>query len=185
MIGAGSVVTSDVPAHAIVMGNPARIAGYDVEPAFEVPDQVALATPRPGRTQSGVQIIAIRKIDDPRGELIPIELAETLPFKMARLFFVTHVPSQRVRGEHAHRACHQFLICLQGSVSVAVDNGTIRELHVLNCPEIGLYIPPMTWASQFHYSTDSVLAVFASHPYDANDYIRDYPTFLQEVKGSS
>jgi len=31
MVGAGAVVTSDVPANAIVVGNPARISGY-VEP---------------------------------------------------------------------------------------------------------------------------------------------------------
>ena len=33
----------------------------------------------------------------------------------------------------------------------------------------------MIWASQYHYSENAVLAVFASHAYDAADYIRDYP----------
>jgi serine acetyltransferase len=28
MVGAGSVVTANVPAHAIVRGNPARVAGW-------------------------------------------------------------------------------------------------------------------------------------------------------------
>jgi UDP-2-acetamido-3-amino-2,3-dideoxy-glucuronate N-acetyltransferase len=31
MVGAGSVVTKDVPAHALVYGNPAKIAGYVCE----------------------------------------------------------------------------------------------------------------------------------------------------------
>jgi acetyltransferase-like isoleucine patch superfamily enzyme len=37
MVGAGSVVTKDVPDHAIVAGNPARIIGY-VAPKTEIPD---------------------------------------------------------------------------------------------------------------------------------------------------
>ena len=45
MIGAGAVVVRDVPAHAIVVGNPARIVGYaDSAPtphADEVPAMVA------------------------------------------------------------------------------------------------------------------------------------------------
>jgi hypothetical protein len=39
----------------------------------------------------------------------------------------------------------------------------------------------MIWASQYAYSPDAVLLVFASHDYDPNDYIRDYHAFLAEV----
>lgn len=182
MIAAGSVVTADVPAHAIVMGNPARLVGYDAAQQRSAPAPPALAATKPGRTQCGVELIAFQKVDDPRGELVPIDLAASLPFTVARVFFISHVPSQRVRGEHAHRACHQVLVCLQGSVSVAVDNGVARELHILNSPDCGLHIPPMVWASQFHYSSDAVLAVFASHAYDASDYIRDYSAFMQIIQ---
>lgn len=38
-------------------------------------------------------------------------------------------------------------------------------------------MPPMTWGGQFDYSPDAVLLVFASHYYDADDYIRDYAEF--------
>jgi hypothetical protein len=36
----------------------------------------------------------------------------------------------------------------------------------------------MTWGSQYDYSPDAVLLVFASHFYDAADYIRNYDEFL-------
>jgi hypothetical protein len=41
---------------------------------------------------------------------------------------------------------------------------------------------PLVWGTQYKYSADAVLLVFASHPYDANDYIRDYGTWLETLK---
>jgi hypothetical protein len=36
----------------------------------------------------------------------------------------------------------------------------------------------MVWSVQYRFSTDAALAVLASDPYDATDYIRDYEEFL-------
>jgi hypothetical protein len=36
----------------------------------------------------------------------------------------------------------------------------------------------MVWGSQFRFSSDAVLGVFASRPYEADDYIRDYAEYL-------
>jgi acetyltransferase-like isoleucine patch superfamily enzyme len=182
MVAAGAVVTRDVPAYSIVQGNPARIAGYDNTSAPATGAPPPEGTLKTGRTNCGVEIIPFRKIKDLRGDLIPIELQDKIPFRVARLFFVSNVPNQRVRGEHAHRVCHQLLLCLQGSISVAVNNGVDRETHLLDTPEVGLHIPPMIWASQYHYSENAVLAVFASHAYDAADYIRDYPSYVKALE---
>jgi UDP-2-acetamido-3-amino-2,3-dideoxy-glucuronate N-acetyltransferase len=92
------------------------------------------------------------------------------------------VPTAHVRGEHAHRRCHQFLTCVKGAVAVIVDNGACREEIVLDHPNLGLYVPPMVWAIQYRYSADAVLLVFASEYYDADDYIRDYDHFLELVR---
>jgi len=40
----------------------------------------------------------------------------------------------------------------------------------------------MTWGSQFGYSPDAVLGVFASLTYDGSDYVRDYDEFLDEAQ---
>ena len=44
-----------------------------------------------------------------------------------------------------------------------------------------VYLPPKTWGSQYDYAPDAALLVFASHAYDANDYIRDYEAFRKLV----
>jgi hypothetical protein len=87
------------------------------------------------------------------------------------------------RGEHAHRECHQFLVCIRGSCSVVADDGTSREEFALADPWTALYLPPLTWGIQYRYSPDAALLVFASHPYDASDYIREYELFLAAVTG--
>jgi hypothetical protein len=42
----------------------------------------------------------------------------------------------------------------------------------------------MVWGSQYNYSPDAVLLVFASHEYDTDDYIRDYDEYLALASGS-
>ena len=119
-----------------------------------------------------------------RGSLAAMEFASQRPFTAKRLFMVHGVPNKSVRGEHAHHECHQFLIAASGSVTVSVDDGENRGSVVLNSPDRGLYIPPLTWGSQYQFSSDAVLLVLASHEYDDADYIRDYSKYLEVVSGS-
>lgn len=85
------------------------------------------------------------------------------------------------RGEHAHRECHQFLICVRGSCAVVADDGTNRQEFLLDRPDIGIHLPPKVWGIQYKYSPDATLLVFASHYYESKDYIRDYSEFLKFV----
>jgi acetyltransferase-like isoleucine patch superfamily enzyme len=182
MVGAGAVVTRDVPANAIVVGNPARIKGYvrDADPSVAPVGSDAPPLPA-GPLVGGARLIPITVAQDLRGSLAAVEMSTDLPFAPARFFSVFGVPSKDVRGEHAHRECSQVLVCLRGSVRCIVDDGDRRDEVVLDSPRLGLYMPPMTWGTQFGYSADAVLAVFASHPYDGADYIRDYDEFRAQL----
>lgn len=186
MIGAGAVVTQDVPARAIVFGNPARIVGYvDTLKASAAPAELRAVEPGGRRTQTSVDRVTLQSMVaavDLRGSLTAGEFLSDVPFQPMRYFLVFDVPGKDVRGEHAHKQCQQFLICARGSVSVVVDDGQRSEEIVLDQPDLGLYVPPMIWAVQYKYSADAVLLVFASHPYDPSDYIRDYEDFLAAVQ---
>jgi dTDP-4-dehydrorhamnose 3,5-epimerase-like enzyme len=179
-VGAGAVVTRSVPPYAVVWGNPARVTGYDTDRK-----QTSQSTSEVNVERSsveGVFLHRVKQIADSRGNLLPLELEEQLPFQPKRIFFVYDVPSQDIRGEHAHKNLEQFLLCIRGAVRCVVDDGQKREDYLLNSPEVGLYIPPMVWGVQYRYSPDAVLAVFASQAYDAADYIRDYDEFLHQVR---
>ena len=188
MIGAGTVVTKDVPPFAIVVGNPARIIGYvqanQKDTPIDVPVSELPAQTRDRLGVRGVQLYELPIVSDLRGSLTFAEYEESLPFVPKRYFLVFNVPSRDIRGEHAHRECHQFLICVKGSCSVVVDDGQNRAEVLLNRPNLGIHIPPLVWATEYKYSEDAVLLVLASDVYKAEDYIRDYDLFLKEVKKS-
>jgi dTDP-4-dehydrorhamnose 3,5-epimerase-like enzyme len=186
MVGAGAVVTRSVPPRAVVVGNPARIVGY----ADTVRRGRAEQAPLPADTAAiasgvrGVTIHRLKVVHDLRGDLSVGNFGAEVPFTPRRYFLVFDVPSKDVRGEHAHRRCRQFLVCVKGSVAVIVDDGTASEEIVLDEPGLGVYLPPMVWSVQYRYSPDAVLLVFASDPYDPDDYIRDYRLFLDLVRGA-
>lgn len=186
MIGAGAVVTRSVPPFAIVVGNPAKIIGY-TESATSSVNESPLApisdTPAVINTNvSGVTLHTFKAVPDLRGSLSVGEFEREIPFSPKRYFLVYDVPTANTRGEHAHHECHQFLIAVRGSIRVAMDDGETRGEITLDRPNMGLYLPPLTWGVQYKYSSDAMLLVFASDYYDSADYIRDYGDFIKLVQ---
>lgn len=185
MVGAGAVVTKDVPPNAIVVGNPARIIGYVSTSSAITNGTQGASLPGAGRMGeakiSGVQFYHLPVIPDMRGALSFAETGQYLPFVPKRYFLVFDVPNREIRGEHSHRKCHQFLVCVKGSCTVMVDDGSEREEYLLDSPGAALHIPPKVWGVQYKYSSDAVLMVLASETYDPEDYIRDYDQFLNMV----
>ncbi len=189
MVGAGAVVTKSVPPYAIVTGNPARIVGY-VEGSFsnietyttDLKSSLPLGQLITRLNVGDVTLHRLKMVPDMRGDLSVGEFEKDIPFVPKRYFLVFNVPSEKTRGEHAHRKCHQYLICVKGSCSVVVDDGLSRREVKLDSPELGLHLPPMTWGIQYKYSPDAVLLVFTSDYYDASDYIRNYQEFISLVQ---
>jgi dTDP-4-dehydrorhamnose 3,5-epimerase-like enzyme len=181
----GSVVTRSVPPRAIAEGNPACIVGYvDADaPASSVGGTDHESADLPTCRVRGVSLYRLRTATDMRGALAAAEVGREIPFTPKRWFLVYGVPSAETRGQHAHRRCDQLLIAVSGSVLVVVDDGHERQQFRLDQPTLGLYLPAMTWGIQYGYSTDAVLLVLASEPYDPADYIRDYAEFLSLARG--
>ena len=124
------------------------------------------------------RIIDLPKILDKRGNLSIIEQYKNVPFKIARTYWIYDVPGGEKRGGHAYRENEEFIVALSGSFDVVLDDGKNKQIFSLNRSYYGLYIPKGLWREMNNFSTNSLALVLASTPYNAEDYIYDYQTFL-------
>jgi UDP-2-acetamido-3-amino-2,3-dideoxy-glucuronate N-acetyltransferase len=100
-----------------------------------------------------------------------------LDMPIRRVFAVSGVPAGAVRGNHAHRWCTQAVVCLQGSVSIALDDAQRTTTMKLDAPGSGISIPPGIWNKLTFQGPDTVVIVFCDQPYDEADYLRDRAEF--------
>ncbi|HEY1991416.1 MAG TPA: FdtA/QdtA family cupin domain-containing protein, partial [Gammaproteobacteria bacterium] len=120
------------------------------------------ATPLPVGI-GGVTLWPLRHVLDRRGNLIPVEFEQDLPFVPRRQFLIHGVEDESIRGEHAHQVCHQFLFAVVGKVMVIVDDGAQACEVELADARFGLYMPPYVWGVQHRFTPHTMLSVYASH----------------------
>lgn len=122
--------------------------------------------------------IQVPKIED-EGYLCFVEGNNHLPFHIKRFYYITDVIKGVKRGFHAHHKTVQVLFCIRGNITIVLDNGFEREEVYIDEPNKGIFLDKMMWHEMIHFTRDTVLLVAASEYYQAEDYIRDYPTFLK------
>jgi len=124
-------------------------------------------------------IVDEKNQERPMGHLTPIEGSKDVPFDIKRIYYLTRVPENTIRGFHAHKELQQVLLCLNGKVTISVATPYEKKLITLDDPAKGLYIGPMIWREMYDFSPGSVLVVLASEYYNEDDYIRDYRTYCE------
>jgi hypothetical protein len=130
------------------------------------------------------KIIHFRKINDPRGNLTPIEGGKDVPFDIKRIFYLYDVPGGSDRAGHAHKTLEQVVIAMSGSFDVIVkDNNTTIRYH-LNRSHFGLYLPKMLWREIDNFSSGAVCLALASQHYDEGQYLRNYDDYLKALAAS-
>ncbi|MEC8218015.1 MAG: FdtA/QdtA family cupin domain-containing protein [Pseudomonadota bacterium] len=122
-----------------------------------------------------VREINIKRINDDRGSLSIISEIN-LPYKIKRVFTIS---SKNIRrGNHAHKKCNQFLVCVQGSLKLTLDDSKVKKELSLDSNSGGILIPAGIWSYQDYLNETTTINVFCDHEYDESDYIRDYEEFL-------
>jgi dTDP-4-dehydrorhamnose 3,5-epimerase-like enzyme len=110
------------------------------------------------------------------GVLVVAEAAEQVPFQIRRMFTIV-APAGAKRGQHAHRLCSQFMVCVRGVVVVVCDDGGSRKTFSLGSGDLALLVPPELWVD-IDFKQESVFIVLCDRLYEERDYIRDYSEFL-------
>lgn len=130
-----------------------------------------------------VKMLEFSQRGDERGHLVVVEGNKDIPFEIKRVFYIYGSDTEVIRGQHANRDSEFVLINVAGKSKVRVKDGEGNEaIYCLNRPHTGIYLPTMVWKDMYDFSADSVLLVLASTYYDANEYIRDYNDFVEEIQ---
>jgi len=129
-----------------------------------------------------IKWIDFQILGDSRGSLVSIEQGEVIPFAIKRVYYIYRTGEDVSRGFHAHYNLKQVAICVAGSCRMVLDNGTVREEVILDCPTKGILIEGVTWREMHDFSDNCVLLVLASEHYDESDYIRNYDVFVDVAK---
>lgn len=128
------------------------------------------------------KIIEFPELGDERGNLVVVEGEMSIPFAIARVFYIYGSDDTVVRGQHANRESEFVLVNVSGTSKVRITDGTEECIIELNRPRMGLYINKMVWKDMYEFSPDSVLLVLTNTHYDGNEYIRNYEDYLKIMK---
>lgn len=125
------------------------------------------------------------KIEDSRGNLSFIEEDLSIPFPIARVYWIYDVPCGQTRGSHAFKTQEEIIIAISGSFDVVLHDGERETRYQLNRAYKALYIPARTWRTLENFATNSVCLVISSGKYDKEEYITNFKKFRQYLKMSS
>lgn len=124
----------------------------------------------------------LKTFTDRRGHLTLIEEGHEIPFDIQRAYWIYGVPEGEERGKHANRISSQYLIAVNGSVDITLEDSNGTHTYHLDSRDKGLLVPPFTWNKMTNFSRDAVLLVFASHSYDIGTYINSHEEFKELIK---
>lgn len=116
-----------------------------------------------------------------------VEGLRDIPFEIKRVFYIFGKGNVgTVRGKHSNRKSEFVLYNIKGKSKVkTIDENMDEFVYELNEPNQAIYLPRMVWKEMYDFTEDSVLMVLSSEYYDADEYIRDFDSFITEIKALS
>ena len=112
------------------------------------------------------------------GMLCQLQTPE-IPFEIKRVYFIKGVSVGAVRGAHTHKETTQALFCIQGSITIVLDDGKKKESVILDKEHMGVLLEPGVWHEMQNFKKNTILLVLASKEHEPADYVRSYENFLR------
>ena len=101
---------------------------------------------------------------------------ENIGWNIERIFFITsELPEER--GDHAHKTCKQFFVCVSGEVKILCKDGNSEKEFQLSGLGNNLYVPPGIWVN-INMGSKTSIAVITDQTFDESDYIRNWDDFM-------
>ena len=122
------------------------------------------------------KIYYIKSFKNHNGQLFTIEKNNFIK-KFDRVFYIK-ANKGAIRGNHAHKKCIQYLICINGEIEVNCLTNKKSDNFVLKSPKNMLKISPFTWVTQKYLKKDSILMCLCTDKYNEKDYIRKYDEYI-------
>ena len=124
-------------------------------------------------------LVELQKIKNRAGNLSVVENSNSIPFDIARVYYIYDVPGGSDRGGHAHKDLEQYVIAVSGAFDIQLDDGKNKKTVRLDRPFLALHIKKGIWRETRNFTSGAICMVIASHKYDNEDYIHDYEDFLK------
>eukprot|EP00928_Gymnodinium_smaydae_P056720 TRINITY_DN40045_c0_g1_i1.p1 TRINITY_DN40045_c0_g1~~TRINITY_DN40045_c0_g1_i1.p1 ORF type:complete len:176 (-),score=34.29 TRINITY_DN40045_c0_g1_i1:162-689(-) len=111
-----------------------------------------------------------------RGDFVPWD-KPLVPFKTTRCNYMWNVPEGTIRGHHAHTKVYELCVCVQGSMTVSVEDASgTKEMHISK-PTEGALICPNTWIVLKDFAPGTILLILCSGEFDPKECIRSREVF--------
>ena len=118
--------------------------------------------------------IPLQRITDDRG-LMTVVSKTDVPIKIERVFTISAKNAER--GFHAHKICNQFIVCVEGSLKLIVDDTHSKKEIKLDTSSDGVLIPNGIWSYQTYLNSQTLINVYCDRVYEEDDYIRNYDDY--------
>lgn len=128
------------------------------------------------------KLLEFPTVNGSKGKITTVQSSRTTPFDVKELYYIYAVKEGKSVASHARRTIQEIYILMSGTLDITLDNGYARERYILEGPDQGLFVPPLTWVDMFNFSPDVICLVLSSGYYDDEENIKDYKLFKKFVE---
>lgn len=104
-----------------------------------------------------------------------------LPFIPSRIYWISEVNTQSIRGGHAHKELTQLFIVLSGSLNIKIWDGRREDVYKLDSTSKPLLVNPGFWRDLNNFKLGTILLVLVDRDYEESDYIRNKKAYLEWI----